>query len=547
MCALVVASSPPDAALRRAARAPRMASQPPTPTLLATLLSTPPEDDASSEDLRQRLDVRSRVLELSFALGQAVSAELQLEPLCDLVVARLGSVFGVEALRLDFLDDTTGGLVDKRGQGSERRVAELRALAVDALGRRALATLPDAAAVPLIAERKVKGVLSLAWPPGAERPTREDRLLLEVLAGTIASAIDNAWLYAQIQRLNEQLEENVRRRTRELEVALEELKHTQAGLLEREKMASLGQLTAGIAHEINNPLAYAISNVALGRERLDALYASERAARAFAACERGSDAQVLADVLAYVAELSTRPRFREDGAAFRADLTGLSEPDAARLARRFMDYMAGHFGRELGDGDRASAIPAIDALLARAEDGLARVTKIVLDLRAFSRLDAAQEQAVDLDEEIERTLAILTHLAKERRVRVEQLRGMRAPYACYPARLGQVVLNLVTNALQATDADGAVTIETRDEEAGVTIAVRDTGRGIASALLPRIFDPFFTTKPVGQGVGLGLSITYRIVEEHGGRIDVESREGVGTCFSVRLPRRAWAREPEGSR
>jgi signal transduction histidine kinase len=511
-----------------------MASQPPT----STLLSTPPDADASFEDLRERLDVRSRVLELSFTLGQAVSAELQLEPLCDLVVARLGSVFRTEALRLDFLEESTGALVDKRAHGDVERVAELRRLAVEALAQRALVAIADAAAVPLIAERKVKGVLSLAWPPGASHPTREDRLLLEVLAGTIASAIDNAWLYSQIQQMNEHLEENVRRRTRELEAALDELKHTQAGLVEREKMASLGQLTAGIAHEINNPLASVISNVALGRERLDAVFARERAARALAACEHGSDAEVLAAVLEYVEQLARRPRFRDDAEEFRVDAAGLAEREAARLARRFMEYMATYCARELAT-ERDPTLD-VDAMLARAEDGLARVKRIVLDLRAFSRLDEAAVQAVDLDEEIDRTLAILTHLAKDRRVRVEHVPGMRAPYACFPARLGQVVLNLVTNALQATAADGLVVVETRDDLDGVSIAVRDSGRGIPAALQSKIFDPFFTTKPVGQGVGLGLSISYRIVEEHGGRIDVESREGVGTCFTVRLP-------PRGSR
>jgi signal transduction histidine kinase len=525
-----------------------MASQPPA----STLLSTPPDADASFEDLRQRLDVRTRVLELSFALGQAVSAELQLEPLCDLVVARIGNVFQTEALRLDFLEESTGALVDKRAQGDAERVAELRRLAVDALARRALAGRSDAAAVPLIAERKVKGVLSLAWPPGADRPSREDRLLLEVLAGTIASAIDNAWLYSQIQRMNEQLEENVRLRTRELEAALHELKHTQAGLVEREKMASLGQLTAGIAHEINNPLAYAISNVALARERFQALERISRSHDAAARLEAAADVREgVGQVLGFLDAWCSGSEYHDDVAAFRAEVSTLADAEAKALAGKFLRYV-----RHREERAGVELLPSIDPLLARAEDGLARVTRIVLDLRAFSRLDEAQVQDVDLDVEIERTLAILAHLAKDRRVRVEHVRGMRAPYACFPARLGQVVLNLVTNALQATAPDGLVTIETHDElqpgaggEAGdgVRIAVRDTGRGIPAALQSRIFDPFFTTKPVGQGVGLGLSITYRIVEEHGGRIDVESREGVGTCFTVRLPPRGGRHvELEGS-
>ncbi len=503
--------------------------------------STPPDEEASLEDLRRRLDVRSHVLELSFALGKAVSAELEMEPLCDLVVERIGGVFRVEALSLDFLEESSRTLVAKRQLGERARVAALRARAVEALAAEALVDAPRAAAVPLVAERKVKGVLALGWSAGEPRPTREDRHLLEVLAGTIASAIDNAWLYSQIQRLNERLEEKVRDRTAELESALADLRRAQAELVEREKMASLGQLTAGIAHEINNPLAYVISNVALARERTRAWQRYAMSWGALARVERATDPrEVVAAVQGFVDAWCADDKYRGHAADFRQELATLSGDDAAALASRFLRYVQAREARDVGDDGAAAAI---DPLLASAEQGLERVKRIVLDLRAFSRLDAAEQADVDLDAEIDLTLSILAHLAKERGVHLARRRGMRAAYRCHPARLGQVVLNLVTNALQATEAGGAVGVETRDDEQGVAIVVRDTGSGIEPAALGRVFDPFFTTKPPGQGVGLGLSISYRIVQEHGGRIDVESRPGEGTSFTVRLPPRG-ARTPD---
>ena len=178
----------------------------------------------------------------------------------------------------------------------------------------------------------------------------------------------------------------------------------------------------------------------------------------------------------------------------------------------------------------------IESLAARTNEGLKRIEQIVKDLRDFARLDEAELKEVDLNESIATVVAIARSLAQQKHVEIETDLGPLPRVTCYPAKLNQVFLNLLTNAVDASPRESTVTIRTRAEpDQGVLLEVIDNGKGIDPSIRDKIFEPFFTTKPVGQGTGLGLSTVYGIVQSHGGRIHVESEPERGTRFTVHLP------------
>jgi PAS domain S-box-containing protein len=262
------------------------------------------------------------------------------------------------------------------------------------------------------------------------------------------------------------------------------------------KLASLGEMVAGVAHEINNPLSYVSNNVAVLHRDLGALAAALRAYRA-----------------------------ASDTGGPEATAAGLAE--AARLF-------------DEADGDHV--LGAFERLFGRTRDGLKRIQQIVADLRNFARLDEAETLDADLNEGILSTVNIVRGRAKAGGVVDLELDLAPLPrVACHPARINQVVMNLLSNAIDASPEGGVIRVRTRAGGEAVTIEVLDQGLGVAPEIRHRIFDPFFTTKPLGAGTGLGLSISYGIVKEHGGTIAVVDAPGGGARFVVALPRRAPAR------
>jgi PAS domain S-box-containing protein len=266
---------------------------------------------------------------------------------------------------------------------------------------------------------------------------------------------------------------------RKLEVA-------QNQLLQSEKMASIGQLAAGVAHEINNPIGFVNSNLGTLNSYLGDIF-------------------TVLDVCLAAAEASPHP----------ADF----EPILAAKAERELDYL------------RTDAIQ----LLAESREGLERVRKIVQDLRDFSRVGETQWQWADIHHGLDSTLNIVWN---ELKYTCEVIRhyGKLPQINCVPSQLNQVFMNLLVNAAQSIEGHGQIVITTECVgEDAVRVSIADTGRGIPAQHLKRIFEPFFTTKPVGKGTGLGLSLAWSIVERHGGRIEVSSEIGKGTTFSVTLP------------
>jgi signal transduction histidine kinase len=300
-----------------------------------------------------------------------------------------------------------------------------------------------------------------------------------------------------LKSANETLEQRVNERTKELSQALDHLKESELMLIQTEKMSSLGQMVAGIAHEINTPLAYVKSSLAHVQERVP-------------------------EVEGVIGECGVLLEMLERGDVPDEELSAQFAKVSAQI-RKF----------------RAEAEAA--SLNTLAQDGLHgidEISEIILNLKNFSRLDRSKLQRFNLNEGLESTLVIARNMVKHKTVH-RQLRDIPL-VECSPSQINQVFLNLVTNAAQATDEkSGEITVSTGMAANGqVRVDISDNGHGIPESILPKIFDPFFTTKEVGQGTGLGLSIAYKIVQEHGGRIDVHSKVGKGTTFTVYLPVKA---------
>ena len=339
---------------------------------------------------------------------------------------------------------------------------------------------------PLRVSERIIGAVAVNRAPGRPKYKIDDldrgHAMTTLLALVIANhrmhveranrIVELSTLNASMQRMNEMLEE------------------TQDQLVQSEKMASIGQIAAGVAHEINNPIGFVLSNLGT----LDSYLAS-----LFGLLE------------AYIA--SENP----------ASVPQKDSLDRVRALRENINF-------DFLRGD-------IVALLAESRDGILRVKHIVQDLKDFSRGGADEVwEVVNLHNALDRTLNIVRNEVKYK-ARIETAYGSLPDVECLPSRLHQVFLNLIVNAGQAIEANGTITISTGTSGSEIWIRFEDTGCGIPKQHLNRIFEPFFTTKPVGQGTGLGLSVSYSIVRRHGGSIDVESEVGRGSRFTIHLPLR----------
>lgn len=305
----------------------------------------------------------------------------------------------------------------------------------------------------------------------------------------------------------DQLESRVHERTLALQLAnltlenekarqadlIRKLGEAQNQLLQSEKMASIGVLAAGVAHEINNPVGFVNSNLSSLQRYMHSLL------------------QLLD---AYEARETELP------STARTELQALrTEIDA--------DYLRADLG----------------SLLSESMDGLDRIKRIVQDMKDFSHIGGGEVLAANIEAGLDSTLNVVWNELKYKAEVVKEYGGVPV-IECIPSQLNQVFMNLLVNAAHAIEARGSIVLRTAYDEASIMVTVSDSGSGIAPENLGRIFEPFFTTKPVGKGTGLGLSMSYSIVQKHGGRIEVESELGKGSTFRVILPRQMGARTAE---
>ena len=335
-------------------------------------------------------------------------------------------------------------------------------------------------------------------------------VFLEQMAGRVGQQIERA--EAALQQAHDELEIKVEERTmalseanadlakafRELNLAHislqkthQELTQTQGRMIQQAKLASLGQTAAGVAHEINNPLAFVTNNIVVLKREVTGLH----------------------DILRLYQQ---------------------AENTLAEYQHELHERI-----QEMSDEvDLPYVLANLDSLLDRSRDGLKRIQRIIQDLRDFARLDEAEYKEVDLNAGIRSTVNILRGLAEKRQVTLETDLAPIPRLVCYPVKINMVVQNLVLNAIDACDRGGQVVVRTRTCDDEIEVEVCDNGSGIDPAIRHKVFDPFFTTKPIGMGTGLGLSMSYGIIRDHGGTIDFTSTVGEGTRFFFRLPRTA---------
>jgi two-component system, NtrC family, sensor kinase len=335
---------------------------------------------------------------------------------------------------------------------------------------------------PLRINNQIIGVMSLNRTVDMQPFTEDDIDQGEPIINLMALVIDNIRLYTgQQKHIHDLFCLNA-----DLIKSKERLEAAQTQLLQSEKMASIGLLAAGVAHEINNPVGYINSNLSTLQGYIKAL---------------------MRLIDCYTRAESLLPAESKESLAIR------------KLKEEIdLDYLQDDIGN----------------LLRESQEGVVRVRGIVQDLKEFSHVDKAEWEMADLHRGLESTLNIVHNEIKYKAEVIKEFDDL--PLAeCIPSQINQVFMNLLVNAAQAIEGQGRITLRSRIVGQEIWIDVEDTGRGIAPKNLDRIFDPFFTTKPVGKGTGLGLSLSWNIVQRHHGRLKVHSTEGVGTTFTLILP------------
>ncbi len=355
------------------------------------------------------------------------------------------------------------------------------------LVRKPLRSLSDAS------KRLADGDYNEALPP----PKKDE---VGILINSFAAMRDAISSHAQrlsaankeLEKANETLEQRVQERTAELheknievQKAYDELKTAQNQLLQQDKLASIGQLAAGVAHEINNPMGFISSNLGAMEEY----------------------AETLVQFYSFIQEMVEKNASEED-------LILLKE--------------------EIDKQDIVSILEDIGPLIAESKEGATRVRRIVLDLKDFARAEESGNELTDLNECVRATVNMVSNEIKYVADLDLQLREIQK-INCSRHQINQVLVNLLVNAGQAIETHGTITVTSRQDYDQIYLTVSDTGRGMNEETRKRIFDPFFTTKKLGEGTGLGLSISYGIIKKHGGEISVESEPGKGTTFTVSLP------------
>lgn len=338
---------------------------------------------------------------------------------------------------------------------------------------------------PMMYGDQSKGVVLIAEKDPERKWTNSELELVKSVAGQVAVAIEHASLLEQLSRRNRDLiQKNVH-----LDAKHSELRAVQSQLIHQEKMASLGRLVAGIAHELNNPINFVHGNLPYLKEYFQ-------------------------DLKKLIATFDALPDEHKQ----------LVDKEKAKLKYDFV-------------------VTDLDNILADLDEGADRIRHIIKNLKSFSRLDEAELKEASIQEGLESTLKILSQYYGKDKVQAVTEFAQIPTVLCYPGQLNQVWMNLLTNAAQATDGmnSGAgqenpvVNIRCELEGNNVLVSITDHGSGIKPEVQSKIFDPFFTTKPVGQGTGLGLSICHSIIERHGGQIWFETEQGKGTTFRVKIP------------